>query len=262
LKLPLYIAKRYLVAKKSHNAINIISLISLTGVATGTMALIIILSVFNGFDNLVRSLINSFNPDIKITLAQGKTFTADDQMLEVLAGTPGIYDFSLVLEDKALVRYDEQQTIADVRGVSDNYFRINGLDTMLTEGSPVLYNSYGNYAIIGQGIKVFLNVILNSPRQLIMYAPKRLSQMPLDPNQALTRKYLQPSAVFSIEQDFDTRYIIVPLGFARELFDYENNEINAVEVKISDDMKASSVQETLKGSLGDRFLIQNRYEQK
>jgi len=261
LKLPLYIAKRYLVAKKSHNAINIISLISLTGVATGTMALIIILSVFNGFDNLVRSLINSFNPDIKITLAQGKTFTADDQMLEVLAGTPGIYDFSLVLEDKALVRYDEQQTIADVRGVSDNYFRINGLDTMLTEGSPVLYNSYGNYAIIGQGIKVFLNVILNSPRQLIMYAPKRLSQMPLDPNQALTRKYLQPSAVFSIEQDFDTRYIIVPLGFARELFDYENNEINAVEVKISDDMKASSVQETLKGSLGDRFLIQNRYEQ-
>lgn len=261
MKLPLYIAKRYLLAKKSHNAINIISLISLTGVALGTMALIIVLSVFNGFDNLVRSLINSFNPDLKISLAEGKTFIPDDEIIKTLKNTAGIFDFALILEDKALVRYDEQQTIADVRGVSSNYFRISGLDSMIIEGNSSLYDEYGSNAIIGQGIKVFLNVMLNSPRQIIMYAPRRLSQMPLDPNQALTRRYLQPSGVFSIEQDFDTRYIIVPLEFALDLFDYKSNEVSSIEVKINEGHKASAIQSDLKTSLGDRFIVQNRYEQ-
>src|SRR5512145_2622984 len=122
-------------AKKSHNAINIISIISVMGVTVGTMALVIILSVFNGFDGLVRSLINSFNPDLKIELTNGRAFVTPEETLQQIRNIPGVYDLSLVLEDKALVRYDELQTIAVVKGVEDNYAAITGLDSMIVEGS-------------------------------------------------------------------------------------------------------------------------------
>jgi lipoprotein-releasing system permease protein len=145
--------------------------------------------------------------------------------------------------------------------VGDNYFSVSGLDSMIIEGTADLQNNYGSNAIIGQGIKVFLNVILNSPRQMVMYAPRRLSQMPLDPSQALTRRYLQPSGVFSIEQDFDTRYIIVRLSFARDLFDYKNGEISTIEVKTGKGYRTAGVQSAIKEFLGSRFVVQNRYEQ-
>ena len=151
---PYYIARRYLVAKKSHNAINIISFISVMGVMVGTMALIVILSVFNGFDELVRSLINSFNPDLKIVLTEGRAFIPEEAMLQKIKALPGVYDLSLVLEDKALVRYDEQQTIAVVKGVSENYANVTGLDSMIVEGRYDLKMNEEPYALIGRGIRI------------------------------------------------------------------------------------------------------------
>ncbi|MBN1158303.1 MAG: ABC transporter permease [Bacteroidales bacterium] len=248
-------------AKKSHHAINIISLISLTGVAVGTTALIVILSVFNGFDNLVKSLINSFNPDFKITRVEGKAFQPPESLITELQNTEGVYQLCFILEDKALVRYDEQQTIADIRGVSDNYLQVSGLDSMIIEGDFVLRSESGYFTVIGQGVKIFLNVMLNSPRQMVLYAPRQQSAVSLDASRDLNRRYIQASGVFSIEQDYDTRYMIVPIEFARELFDYGEEEITSIEVKTVGGSKLAATQSRIQEVAGSEYLVQNRYQQ-
>jgi lipoprotein-releasing system permease protein len=249
------------VAKKSHNAINIISLISVMGVTVGTMALVVILSVFNGFDELVRSLINSFNPDLKVTLVEGKSFSPSEEQLQELLSVPGVYDISKVLEDKALVRYDEQQTIAVVKGVSENYPAITGLDSMVVEGYYNPGEDPEPRALIGRGIKIYLNVMLLSPRQMTFYVPRRTAEQSMDANRALNRRYITVSGVFSIEQDYDLKYIIVPLGFAQGLFDYAGNEVNMLEIKLRENADMEQVQEEVSRLLGGRFLVENRYQQ-
>ncbi len=261
MNLPFYIASRYLVAKKSHNAINIISIISAMAVMVGTMALVVILSVFNGFDNLVRSLINSFNPDLKVTLVEGKAFRPDDAAIDEIRALPGVLDLSYVLEDKALVRYEELQTIAVVKGVSGNYAVITGLDSMMVEGTYNVSDQPEPRALIGRGISIFLNVRPYSPRQMTIYVPRRLKQPSLDADRALNRKYISISGVFSIEQDFDLKYILVPLSFARDLFEYRNGEVNILEVKARPGFNHEAVQKGIMGVLGDKFLVQNRYQQ-
>jgi lipoprotein-releasing system permease protein len=261
LNLPYYIASRYLVARKSHNAINIISAISVMGVMVGTMALIVILSVFNGFDNLVKSLINSFNPDLKITLAEGKSFIPDEETIRRLKAVPGVLDISYVMEDKALVRYEEQQTIAIVKGVSSNYATITGLDSMMVEGTYDIRDNPEPHALIGRGISLYLNVRPYSPRQMTIFVPRRLKQPSLDAERALNRMYISVSGVFSIEQDFDTRYILVPLSFARELFEYTHGEVNILEVKFRNETGGAEIQKSVSAIMGKDFVVQNRYQQ-
>jgi lipoprotein-releasing system permease protein len=261
LNLPLFISRRYLVARKSHNAINIISAISVLGVATGTMALIVILSVFNGFDELVKSLINSFNPDIKVTAVEGKVFVPADKTLEQLRALPGVYDLSQVLEDKALLRYDQNQTTAVVKGVSDNYADITGLDSMIVEGEYKLKREQEPMALIGRGIRIYLNVILLSPRQITAYVPHRASGISLNANRALNRKYISASGVFSVEQDYDMNYIIVPLAFSRDLFDYTHGEVSALEIKLKPGANEKQTQAAIQSLLGNQFDVQNRYQQ-
>jgi len=261
LNFPFYIARRYLVAKKSHNAINIISFISVIGVTVGTMALIVILSVFNGFDELVRSLINSFNPDLKIVLVEGKAFQQDSATLQQLRDLPGVYDLSVIFEDKALVRYDEQQTIAVVKGVDDHYINITGLDSMIVEGQFTLQRNNEPFALIGRGIRIYLNVMLLSPRQISLYVPRRTADISVDPSRALNRKYLSVGGVFSVEQDFDLRYILVPVDFARDLFGYAKDEMNLIEIKLKKDAHLSSVQEKVSEIMGSKYSVLNRYQQ-
>jgi len=249
------------VAKKSHNAINIISIISVMGVMVGTMALIVILSVFNGFDNLVRSLINSFNPDLKITLAEGKAFTPGEAVMRQIQNVPGVMHVSFVLEDKALVRYEEQQTIAVVKGVSGNYALVSGLDSMVVEGEYDISQEPEPHALIGRGISIYLNIRVLSPRQITIFVPRRLKQPSFDANRALNRKYISVSGVFSIEQDFDLKYILVPIEFARELFEYTKGEVNILEIKIKPGYSHSMVQKKIMEILGSNYLVQNRYQQ-
>jgi lipoprotein-releasing system permease protein len=261
LNLPFHIASRYLVAKKSHNAINIISIISVMGVTVGTMALIVILSVFNGFDNLVRSLINSFNPDLKISLVEGKVFQPGEETLARLKAVPGVLAVSFIVEDKALVRYEELQTIAVVKGVSDNFPIVSGLDSMVVEGDYRVSDSGEPFALIGKGISIYLNVRTYSPRQMTLYVPRRLKQPTLDAGRALNRQYISVGGVFSIEQDFDLRYIVVPLGFARDLFEYRNGEVSALEVKTDAKARADKVQAAVEAVMGKDFRVENRYQQ-
>jgi lipoprotein-releasing system permease protein len=249
------------VAKKSHNAINIISIISVLGVTVGTMALVVVLSVFNGFDSLVRSLINSFNPDLRITLVEGKAFVPSDSALHQIGRIPGVLDISRILEDRALVRYDEQQTIAVVRGVSSNYASVTGLDSMVVEGVFSLGRAGDPYAVIGRGISIYLNVMPLSPRQMTLFVPRRLAQPSLDASRALSRKYISVAGVFSIEQDFDMKYIIVPFDFARDLFEYYGGEVNILEVKTAPGVNMIPLQRSVQEILGPDFRVQNRYQQ-
>ncbi len=257
---PLYIAKRYLIAKKSHNAINIIAAISLSGIAVGTMALIVILSVFNGFDNVVKSLINSFNPDIKIMLAEGKTFSTDKIIINRIKEIKGVAEVAEILEDRALLRYDEKQTIAIVKGVSPEYQSVSGIDSMIVEGTFTLSSQNYPFAVVGKGIDIFLNIILNSPRQMGIYVPKRSGQVSFNPEKAVNRKFLNVSGVFLIEQDFDTKYIFVPLAFAQELFEYPG-KISALEVKLEPKSNHQFIQQQIQQLLGNDFIVQNRYQQ-
>jgi lipoprotein-releasing system permease protein len=264
LNFPFYIAKRYLFAKKSHNAINLISGISVLGVAVGTMALIVVLSVFNGFDNLIRSLYNSFNPDIKITIAEGKAFIPETKKFNKIKNIEGVVDFAEVLEDKALLRYNEKQTIAVIKGISDNFKDISGIDSMIVAGKFQLVNENENYTIIGQGIAYFLNVNLNVNmnymRPMAVYVVKRSEKVTMNPEQAINKKLICPAGVFSIEQNHDSKYILVPLEFARELFEY-NKEVSSIEVKISNKANLRHVKSTIENILGNEFIVKNRYQQ-
>ncbi len=255
-----YIAKRYLFAKKSRNVINIISAISVVGVSIGTMALIVILSVFNGFDNLVQSLFNSFDPDIKITIKEGKTFSSGTERIQNLKKLKGVLYMSEIIEENALLKYDDRQYIVIVKGVSDEFINMSGIDSMIIDGEFILKENKNNYAVIGQGVALNLAVGLNFITPINIYVPKRTQKVSLNPEKAFSRKYIFPSGIFAIQQDFDSRYIIVPIDFARDLLDY-SNEVSAIELKLDPVFNKDKIQEEIKKHLGTGYEVKNRFEQ-
>ena len=258
---PFYISKRYLVAKKSKNAINIISMISIIGVTIGTAALIVVLSVFNGFDGVIKSMYNSFDPDLKITPTQGKVFTVSSiPNYSDLKNHPGILDIAETLEENALLKYSDQQYVATLKGVSDNFVSISGVDTMIVAGDFTLKHKDQNYAVVGQGVAVFLSLNINFIDPLVIYVPKRNAQMSMNPEQMFNRKYIFTSGVFGIQQEFDAKYVIVPIDFARDIFDYRD-EISALEVKVNPSYNINKIQNQLSEKLGPGFTVKNRYQQ-
>lgn len=257
---PFYIAKRYLFSKKSRNAINVISAISVVGVAVGTIALIVVLSVFNGFDNLVRSLFNSFDPDLKITFAVGKTFPGNHEKIQKLESVDGIMYLTEVVEENALLRYDERQYIATIKGVGVNFVRMSGIDSMIVDGDFTLIKDGQPFAVIGQGVATNLAVGLHFISPINFYVPRNTRLISLNPAKAFNRKYIFPSGIFAIQQDFDSEYVIVPLSFARDLLGY-TNEVSAIEIKVDPSYDPVMIQENIKELLGDEFSVKNRFEQ-
>lgn len=257
---PFYIARRYLFAKKSRHAINIISAISVGGVSIGTMALIIILSAFNGLDDLVRSLFSTFDPDLKITIAEGKTFSSEHEKIRKLYDQEGILYLTEVIEENALLRYGEKQYIATIKGVGDEFVMMSGIDSMIFEGKFLLKDQKNRFAVVGQGIASNLSIGLSFITPIQIYVPKRTTNVVLTPDNAFNRKYIFPSGIFAIQQDFDSKYIIVPIEFARELLDY-TSELSSIELKIDPSFNQEQVQEDLKRLLGNEFDVKNRYEQ-
>lgn len=260
MNLPFYIAKRYLVSKKTQNAIHIISGISVLGVAVGTMALIVILSVFNGFDELIKSLYSTFDPEIKITLSEGKTFSPDTPEFSEVRNLQNVLYFSEVLEENVLLRYGERQYIATMKGVDEEFENITGIDTMLVEGEFVLNDKNRPYAVIGQGVAYFLGVGLTFLNPINIYSIKRTGNVSMNPEQAINRKFIFPSGIFSIEQEHNSRYIIVPITFARELLGYQD-EVSAIELKLQPGANEELLQDEIAEILGNQFLVQNRNEQ-
>jgi len=250
-----------LISKKSKNAINIISLISIFGVAIGTAALIIVLSVFNGFDNLIESMYNSFDPDLKISIAEGKTFNHHNPNIEKIKTLDGVEFFSETLEENALLKYNNNQYFATVKGVDSNFCKVSGIDTMIVGGKFMLHDDKNReYAVVGQGVAVFLSLGLNYIDPIIIYVPKRNASISVNPEKAFNRKYIFPSGIFGIQQEFDIKYIIVPLDFAKDLLEYKNN-ISSLELKISPDYNIDDIQNKIQTILGDDFVVKNRFQQ-
>jgi lipoprotein-releasing system permease protein len=265
MNLPLYIAKRYLFARKSQNVINIISAISVVGVATGTMALIVILSVFNGFDSLIKSLFSVFDPDLEISLAEGKTFVpVDDHRFNAVKSHPGVAYYTEVLEENALLMYGERQHIATLKGVGENFEGTSGLERMIVEGSLKLRDEYNNnFAVIGRGLANVLGVGLNFITPLDIYVPRRTASMAAiitNPEQAFNRKMIFPSGVFSVEQELDMSYVVIPVEFARELLEYRD-EVTSIELGLNENFRENQVKEELQQLLGDEFVVKDRYQQ-
>jgi lipoprotein-releasing system permease protein len=260
-KLSLYIAKRYLFAKKSRNAINIISSVSVAGVTIGTMALIIVLSVFNGLETLVRSIFNTFDPDLKITPAEGKTFIPDSAKLTLLSKVDGVACYSLCVEENALLKYGEKQYIAAIKGVDDNYVRVTGIDSSMWDGEFSLRSDQGRpYAVPGIGVANFLGLRVNFVTPLMIYVPKRSGTTELNAEDAFVRKYIFPSGIYQVEQEFDSRYVFLPIDFARELLEY-NKEASSVEIKFENGTHEATVQKNVAKIFGKGFIVQNKYEQ-
>jgi ABC-type lipoprotein release transport system permease subunit len=259
-KLSLYIAKRYLFAKKSRNAINIISGVSVAGVMVGTMALVIILSVFNGLEKMVTGIFSTFDPDIRVTAIRGKVFLPDNSKLLMINEIPEVDNYAVVLEENALLKYGERQFIGTIRGVDKNYQVITGLGNSMWDGDFTLSDEKGTpYAVVGLGVANSLGIRVNFVTPLAIYMPNRKGNIN-NPETAFNRKYIWPAGIFEVEQEFDSKYVFIPLDMMRELLDYEE-EISAVEIKLREgaDLKQSTGK--IRDLFGSEFMVQDRFEQ-
>ncbi len=260
MNLPLFIARRYLISKKKQNIINIISGISVAGVTVGTFALVVVLSVFNGFNDLIRSYFSILDPDLKITPAVGKLFDPAVFTENIRDKVSGIADFSLVIEENALLKYESRQYIATVKGVPENFASITGIDELMIDGSFQLDQNGIFYAVPGQGVASNLGMNLNFNDPLHIYVPKKGIRTSVNLANSLNHEYIMPSGVFSLLEEIDNRYVFVPLSFAKDLFE-TGDLVSAIEIRLEENVSVSEVSSQLKNLLGDQFLVKNKYQQ-
>ncbi len=257
----IYIARRYLFAKKSTNAINIISAISLLGVLVGSAALIIILSVFNGFEEVVLKMFNTITPQILIVPAQGKTFDPNTTYFAALKKDKGVFSFTEVLSENALIRYNNKQAPALVKGVSDDFIKNKSLDTIMVDGSFVLKSGGYPNAVIGSALQAYLGVnVSDAFMPLQIFSPKKgIHASSVNPMDDFTVLTISTSGVFEVQQDFDN-IMIVPLKFARELLG-EDKKISAIEINVNDHVNAEKLRARIADKLGPTFIVKNREQQ-
>ncbi|MCC7231764.1 MAG: ABC transporter permease [Bacteroidia bacterium] len=260
MNLSLFIAKRYFFSKKSQRAINIISMIAVGGVAIGTAALIIVLSVFNGFEDLVMKMYNAFDPDITITAANGKSFHENSIDPEKIKGVDGVKYITPVIEENALIKYGDKQYIVTIKGVGSSFEKMTGIDSLIVEGKYLLEKGDTDFAVLGGGIAYNLNVNLNDVfSQLEIYAPKKMPGSLLNPEEAFNRRFIPAAGIFSVQQDFDMKYVLVPIRFAREILDYDSS-LTAIEIGLFPGADMEKVQKNIAEIAGSQFTIKNRLQ--
>lgn len=254
---PLFIAKRYLFSKKSVNAINIISGISTLGVFIGSAALIIILSVFNGFERLILNMFSSLSPELRIEPTNGKLFHLDSLTNDKLKSDPRVLHYSEVLQEKVLLRYGQNQFIGTLRGVGGDY---NRLKDLIELGSDSLENGHENFAIVGAAVQAYLGVNLEDEEQLIsVYSPKKAMVNSINPADEFNIRSIRPSGVMVAQPKFDD-YFITSLSFAQDVFN-EYDKISAIEIDVKPGISISSFQRDLTSFLGEGFVVKNIGEQ-
>lgn len=261
---PFYIARRYLFSKKSHHAINVISGVSVCGIALATLALVCTLSVFNGFQDLVATMFTAFDPELKITSARGKVFDADDERIQLLRQLPEIEIFTQSLEDNAMVQYKGRQAMVVIKGVEENFNQLTAIDSVLYgRGQWCLHDEVVDYAVPGIELVSILGTGIKFLDPLEVYAPKRGVKINVaNPMNSFQSDYLHSSGlVFAVnQQQYDASYILTSLSFARNLFQYDT-EVSSIELKLNPDADIDVVKAYVKKLLGDDFLVCNRYEQ-
>lgn len=226
-----------------------------------TIAMVVVLSVLNGMEGIIRSLYTSFDPELQLSAKVGKSFVVNDSLRSIILKTPGVAVLTEVIEDNAIVAYKEEKDVVKIKGVSSNFIAHKRMDSVLIGGKLELENNGVYSAIIGAGIYYKLSVSLNDPfSALTFYYPNKKKIRKPDSPDAFTIASIKAGGVFAIEKQYDDHYIFVPLDFAKELLSYGDKR-TSLEIKTSNDYSIKQVQQALKTSLGDSFLVQNSDEQ-
>jgi len=255
-------AWRYFKAKKSTNVINIIAWISIVAIIIGTTALILVLSVFNGFEGLVKSLYSSFYTDLRISPASGKIITITPEQLQKLKGLSGIKNYSLVVEEKALVKNGDYQSVIYLKGVDENYRYVSGVADNLVNGEYDLGSKEVPKLILGAGVEGALGI--QADRNIFtlkIHLPRKTDTEQFDELNGISNDTIRSSAAFRIQQDFDNKYGITNIGFVKKSLRLGENDYTAVEIALKDPATTNEIKKALKPIFGDAYLVQNKYEQ-
>lgn len=257
-----FIARRYLFSKKSHNAINVISTISVCGIAIATMAMVCVLSIFNGFGGIVEGMFNAFDPDLKITVKEGKVFDYHTPEFEKAMQINGIQTISESLEENALFMFNESQVPVLMKGVSEEFKLMTDMEKLVVDGSFKLREDVVDYTTLGVGLAVTLGARPGFINAIEIYAPKRDVRVNLaNPAVAFTKGYVQIGGVFSLNSpEYDEQMAIVPIQLARDLFGY-NNEVSSLDIQLDPNASVSKTKREIQRALGDNFLVKDRFEQ-
>lgn len=261
MNLPLLFARRYLLAKRQQNAINLITLISIMVITVVTAAMVVVLSTLNGISELVDSIYSPFDQDITITPAQGKTFDRDSLDLAAITSHPGVKDHSWVIEENVLLRCGQQQAVATMKGVDTSYLAMSDMAAHMYSGDPVLSDSLGPLALIGIGLKVDLDAPLSDGifKPLQISAPIRGRKLSKYQQGAFEQDAVAIGGAFSINIEFDTKYLLVPIALADSLLHYRG-AVNALELRTTPGTDLDALQRSLSASLGTRYQVQTRYQ--
>ncbi len=263
MKFPFYIAFRYLFSPKKHSAINIISLICAIGIGIGALALICVLSVYNGFQDLISGTFSQFDPDLRISKVEGKTFDSQNEQLLKVKSLPCIEQAAFVLEENAVVKCGDRQTWLTIKGVSDNYKQLINFGTLLKDGRFLLSNGDTPFGILGLTLAVKLNASLYVPNPLEVYAPKHDASIDIsNPSSAFNQENIILSGIYSVEQEeIDGRYLIVSLQEAQHLFGYNANECTGLELKLRAGEETEKAKQAIAELLGNDFKVEDKREQ-
>ncbi|MFO7824701.1 MAG: FtsX-like permease family protein [Cyclobacterium sp.] len=261
MNLSYFIAARYFRSKEKKNFITVLSRISMIGVAVGTMALVVVLSVFNGLEGLIKGLYASFDADLKVMPLMGKSFEVEDDFLSAISSVEGVEILTEVIEDNALVRYGEHQVVATLKGVSENFLLQNRFEKGYFSGTMSLGEDGRPQAILGRGLSYFLLLDLDDDFELMqVFYPREPRAGSIDPSSMYNRSVIRPAGIFSIEKQYDDEYLIVPLDFAADLLDYGNRR-SALEIKVADGYSIEKVKTRLREHLGKDFIVNDSNEQ-
>lgn len=259
MRLPLFIAYRYLFSKKRINAINIITAIAMLGFGVGAFAMIVVLSAFNGFENLVEGLINNYDPAIQITAKNAKTFKADNTFIAALEETEGVTNVVKCLEEKVVIKYNDKQEIARIKGVDGN-FNSSRFDSLMVLGDFHLGDTSTPFGVFGGGLASKLSLFPGGQRFVTVFVPKRdVEYNALNPQAALSTSYIRASSIFAVHEEIDNEVFITSLDFARELLSY-SNAVSSVELAISNEDNKTEVKDLLEQQLGDKYVVKTREE--
>ena len=262
MNLPLKFARRYIFSQKSTNAINIISGISVFGISVGSMALIVIMSVFNGFEGLLGDLIGNFKPDIRITVAEGKVFVPDSSKIARIQSLPEVAYVSQTLEEVVLLEYNNTQNIGRIKGVDNNFRQVTSLDTCLTEGQYKIYDEEKDihYALVGATLEYTLQIRV-SGKPITVYMPKRTKKTFSPTSKPFKQRKIYPSAIYSISQINYDSYLITNLPFVQELTTHKKGEISALEIKLTPGASTTKAQKAITTIMGQEYNVKDRYQQ-
>jgi len=260
----LYVARRYLFSKKSTNAINVISGISVVGVAVATMALIVTLSVFNGFSDLVATLFTAFDPQLEVTPVEGKTAPADDPVLTEIRQLPQVEVATECVEDMALVTYHDRQAMVTIKGVDDNFDQLTHIREILCgDGTFELHAADLHYGILGIRLAEQLGTGYRFDEPLQVYTPRREGQVDItDPADGFVQDELySPGVLFSVMQaKYDKNYVLTSIGFARRIFD-QQGMLSSLELRLKPGSDFEAVKREMQRIAGDKYTVKDRYEQ-